>query len=440
VKKVLKLLLIFTLLVGLCLSAFACIKVTVQDQTGDFDLLKNTIAFINEKYYADMDMDEADIYAAYGVMASLGNFNYIYPDSSLDDSSGQSDNGSFGLIVKFNMYNEVYIDIILEGSPFAVPSNGFQPQRGDEIYSIDGKRISGAGSSYFSSIVSTLTPDNDTEFVLIRDGVPHIVTYRKVAYRLVADEAGNEKLVKYTPPQCIYINDLNGLSPDFGYIYLRSFSNYPNNAAAEFRAAVADFKTDGNKALILDLRGNGGGNSEIFKSVASYLIGAPGGKQVDLLEVHYVKEDRSVVYSVTPNANYIDTPIYVLCDGGTASASEALIGSMKAHGTLTALIGKETVGKGVAQNGFTYYNGKEEGNIVDYVTDENGNVVADETYYLQVVVGQYYIFDESAEGGKYCMNGIPFKPDHEVEGITPVTYNYYEDAYFKIAADLYSAK
>ena len=425
-RKFLKTTLIICLVLLLTIAVFGCKSTdngfVQNDRSGDFDLLKNTIDFINANYYKDLDYDEADIYAAYGVMSSLGNYNYIYPESYLYETSS-SDGSGFGLLVKFNLYNEVFIDLILDGSPFATAYNGFTPMRGDEIYSIAGYRVSGAGSSYFSSVVSSTTIDEDTTFVLRRDGEFHEVKYRKLMYDF---------------PQCVYINDLNGISSDFGYIYLRSFSSYPNNVQAEFRDAVLSFKADNNKALILDLRGNGGGASEVFKSVASYLIGSPSKGKVDIVEVEYVKDGRKNVYSVTPNSNYIDTPIYVLCDSGTASASEALIGSMKANGTLTALIGKETVGKGVAQNGFIYYNGKEKGNIIDYVTDEEGNVVEDETYYLQVIVGQYYIYDSSVEGGKYCMNGIPFKPDYEVTGTNLVTSNYYDDLYIKIAADLYS--
>ena len=423
-RRAIRILLVVTLIVLAVFTAAGCktVYVTVQDKTGDFDLLKNTIDFINQNYYKDIDYGLADQYAAYGVMSSLGNFNYIYPESTLYETSS-SDGAGFGLIVKFNLYNEVYIDIILEGSPFLAESNGFLPRRGDEIYAINGIRVSGAGSSYFSSVVALTTTQEDTAFTIRRDGVFYQVSYRKVMYNF---------------PQCLYINNLNGLSDDFGYIYLRSFSNYPNDVRSEFADCVNAFKRDGNKALILDLRGNGGGNSEVYKYVASYLIGAPQGKKVDLLEVQYVKTDSSTVYSVTPNANYIDAPIYVLCDGGTASASEALIGAMKANGTLTSLIGLETVGKGVAQNGFVYYDGEENGNYVDYVTDDAGNVVADETYYLQVIVGQYYIFDASVEGGKYCMKGIPFVPDHKIEGEATITYDYYEDIYFKIAADEYA--
>ena len=430
-KKIITIISIILITLLLATSIFACTgsgrtEQTQADRTGNYDLLKNTIDFIKNNYYRDMDEDEADRYAALGVMSSLGEFNYIYSESSLDDSSSSSDGGGFGLIVKFNRYNEIYIDLILDGSPFLAPSNGFQPRRGDEIYSIAGNRVNGAGSYYFSSIVSATKLDEYTDFVLRRDGEFYNVTYKKVVYNF---------------PQCIYIDNLEGIDPDLGYIYLRSFSSYKNSIPSEFRNCVEQFKADGNKGLILDLRGNGGGNADVLRAVASYLIGSPSKGTVDLLEVDNVKEDYSTVYSVKPNNNYIDTPIYVLCDGGTASASEALIGAMRANKTLTALIGKETVGKGVAQNGFIYYDGKEKGNIIDYVTDENGNVVEGELFYLQTVIGQYYIFDDSVEGGKYCMNGIPFVPEYYIEEeYSPITFSYADDLYVSKANELFLSK
>ena len=108
-RKIVKSVIIIAMLCVLCALAFSCKKDSManqRDRSGDFDLLKNTIDFINDNYYKDMDYDEADVYAAYGVMSSLGNYNYIYPESSLYETSS-SDGSGFGLIVKFNLYNEV---------------------------------------------------------------------------------------------------------------------------------------------------------------------------------------------------------------------------------------------------------------------------------------------------------------------------------------------
>ena len=421
------LMILSVIVIALCVSfcAFGCKKVeqVESDPVIDdrFDLTNKVLDFIKDNYYDDMDYDAADVYAAYGIVSSLGNYNYLYTFEDLLGSS--SDGKGFGLIVRNTKYNEHLIDFILPGSPFLNPSDGKTAMRGDEIYSIDGTRLSGLDSSTYAAYIASLPSDREVTFTLLRDGEKFDVTYTKIDFEF---------------PYCIYINDLPGVTSDFGYICLRTFAN-STNVASEFQNAVKSFNADGNRALILDLRGNGGGSSEVFRTVASALIGN-AEKGENLLEIHYAKEDRSVYVSAAPAEYKIDTPIYVLCNGQTASASEALIGTMKAHGTLTKLIGQETVGKGVAQNGFTSYSEEEKGIFIDQGKDADGKQVDLDAYLIQIIVGKYYIYDKSVEGGKYCMHGVPFVPDIEITGDNPVTPDYSTDLYIRAAIEHYSAK
>lgn len=422
-KKLTKVLLIALVIICLSVFVFSCNgkKVTqteVQVLDDRFDLTNHVLNYIKDNYYDDVDYDEADFYAAYGIVSSLGNYNYIYSSEDLLGSDGKG----FGLIVRNTVYNEHVIDFILPGSPFLQPFDGYTPQRGDEIYAIDANRMSGLSSSLYSAFLSTLPSDREVTFTLLRDGEKFDVKYQKVDFSF---------------PNCIYINDLPGVSSEFGYICLRTFDK-TTNVLDEFKDAVRSFNEDGNRALILDLRGNGGGSSDVFRQVASALIGNDVDLSGPILEIHYAKENRSVYVRPASVEYKIDTPVYVLCDGGTASASEALIGTMKAHNTLTALIGKTTVGKGVAQNGFTTYEEGEKGIIVDKGIDENGNEVDLDLYFLQIIVGKYYIYDGSVEGGKYCIHENPFNPDIAVTGDNIISPDYSEDLYIREAIEHYN--
>ena len=421
-KKFIKIIAVLLMILCLSIFAFSCkgnekTKVQVLDER--FDLTNRVLNFINENYYDDLNYDDADLWTAYGLISSLGEYNYIYTPADLLGNA--TDGKGFGLIIRNTVYNEHLIDFILPGSPFLQESNGQTPARGDEIYAINDQRVSGLTSSDFSIVTSALNSDEDTKFTLLRYGATFEVTYRKVAFNF---------------PYCIYINNLPGVSSDFGYIYLRTFDN-STNVQAEFEAAVASFNRDGNRALILDLRGNGGGSSLVLRQIASALIGNVQRNE-PLVEVHYAKEDRSVYITAAEVANKIDTPIYVLCDGATASASEALIGTMKAHGTLTALIGTPTVGKGVAQNGFTTFDENDKGIFIDKGKDENGEEVDLDTILVQIIVGKYYIFDSSVEGGKYCIHGNPFTPDILIEGQNVISPDYSEDLYIHAAIQHYN--
>ena len=420
-KKVTRTLLVALIIIMISITMVSCKEketTTVQLLDERFDLTNEVLNFIKDNYYDDIDYDEADLYAAYGIVSSLGEYNYLY--SSSDVLGATSDGKGFGLIVRNTTYNEHLIDFILTGSPFLTPCDGKSAIRGDEIYAINDQRISGLTTSAYSAILSTLPSDQPVKFTLKRNGETFDLSYTKVNFSF---------------PYCIYINDLPGVSSEFGYICLRTFDN-STNVLQEFERAVTSYNSDGNRALILDLRGNSGGSAEVLRHVASALIGTTVITDEPLLEIHYAKEDRSVYVRAMQVEQKVDTPVYVLCDGGTASASEALIGIMKAHGTLTRLIGKETVGKGVAQNGFTTYKQGEKGIVVDKGRDENGNRVDLDTYLMQIIVGKYYIYD--GEGGKYCIHGKPFTPDVLITAENPVTPDYSEDLYIRSAIEHYS--
>jgi len=108
------------------------------------------------------------------------------------------------------------------------------------------------------------------------------------------------------------------------------------------RKAADQFKASGVKAVILDMRGNGGGYLSAARDVASLWL-----------------EDKIVV-TERANNKIIDTlrsdnnaPLkgiktIVLVDGGSASASEIVAGALADNGAAT-LVGTKTFGKGSVQ-------------------------------------------------------------------------------------------
>ena len=426
-KKGLRFVVILMMLLAICLCLFSCKEKGADSDPliGErFDLTNRVLSFIKQTYYADIDYDVADLYAAYGLVSSLGNYNYMHSVNDLLSSA--SDGKGFGLIIRNTRYNEHLIDCILEGSPFLSESNGFLPMRGDEITHINGERVYGLSTDAYSAFLSTLPSDREVTFTLKRGDETHDVSYRKVDFAF---------------PYCVYVDDLGGVPSEFGYIWLRSFAmSKDHRTEQEFCEAVKAFNRDGNRALILDLRGNGGGSSTVLSVVASALIGEDVPTGTPLVEVNYEKRGTSSLIRSVATEDRIDSPVYVLCDGGTASASEALIGAMRAHGTLTALIGQPTVGKGVAQNGTEDAIEDSVGYIIDKGLDESGKEQELGAYVVQVVVGRYYIFDPAAEGGKYCMHGKPFLPDIPVLGDNVIDPDFGKDIYIHAAIEDYNSK
>jgi len=95
-------------------------------------------------------------------------------------------------------------------------------------------------------------------------------------------------------------------------------------------------------AVVLDLRGNGGGLLNEGVDVASIFI--PEGDIVSTEGLHSPKQ----VYEATGGA-YPDVPLYVLTDPHTASASEIVAGALQDYKRAT-LVGETTFGKGLVQS------------------------------------------------------------------------------------------
>lgn len=122
-----------------------------------------------------------------------------------------------------------------------------------------------------------------------------------------------------------------------------SFFTFSQGSAAALRSAVKQaVEVDQVDAVVLDLRGNGGGLLNEGVDVASIFI--PEGDIVSTEGLHSPKQ----VYKATGGA-YPDVPLYVLTDPYTASASEIVAGALQDYERAT-LVGETTFGKGLVQS------------------------------------------------------------------------------------------
>lgn len=167
--------------------------------------------------------------------------------------------------------------------------------------------------------------------------------------------------------------ELDRLPSDTGYIRIVQFSDYVDSlgnkhtAAEEFAEVMETFESLHLKHLVLDLKGNPGGNVDYVCEIASYLItdaklSASDKKTVtdgDELLVTYFEMPkpitrRSPEYRKAKYNRYFGQPsdvcdIVVWTDQGSASASELLTGCLKDYQTAVQM-GTTTYGKGIAQS------------------------------------------------------------------------------------------
>jgi carboxyl-terminal processing protease len=126
-----------------------------------------------------------------------------------------------------------------------------------------------------------------------------------------------------------------------GYVPLQTFNE---NAADETAAAIESLVKQGAKGIVLDMRDNGGGIVEQALETASLFL-QPGQ---DIVSVRARNQPTETSRAEGKRlANQI--PLVVLVDGGSASATEIVAGSLQDHDR-ALIIGTTSFGKGLVQS------------------------------------------------------------------------------------------
>ncbi len=121
-----------------------------------------------------------------------------------------------------------------------------------------------------------------------------------------------------------------------------SFTAFTSGSGDELRLQVHRALAQGAKALILDLRGNGGGLLKEAINVASIFV-ANG-----TIVTTRGRSQPTQVYNAQGNAIAPRIPMVVLVDHGTASSAEIVTGALADHHR-AEVVGTRTYGKGVFQ-------------------------------------------------------------------------------------------
>jgi hypothetical protein len=130
------------------------------------------------------------------------------------------------------------------------------------------------------------------------------------------------------------------LGPGVGYLAIQVFSL---DVPARVYCAIKALAAGGLETLVIDLRGNPGGELNAFVELAGDFLEA-GSVVARLVDTD---GDETVVRST--NRSPHRAPLWIVVDRWTASAAELFAGCLQWHGR-AVVIGERTHGKGVAQS------------------------------------------------------------------------------------------
>ncbi|HCO70162.1 S41 family peptidase [Mesotoga sp.] len=335
--KALKIILSISVLVSVFfLGAFT--SMTEDEVFEKFSPVFQILNYIDRNYY---DIEKVDYDAILnetltGTMRGLDDpFAWYFDpvqtkENELDTTSKY---GGIGSTVQYN----IEFDCLEVVAPMAgSPSEKVGLKTGDLILKIDDVPISDVG--YYGA-VNMLRGDPGTDVVLevYRESVsePFFVEITRAFIE-----------IRSVKSELLTVEDVV-----ISYIQITGF-NAPTYD--EFQDALNLSRNS--EAYIIDLRNNPGGLLQSVLNISSLML--PKGQRVITIRYRDGQEEIYNSWGSRYNTYFVDKPIVVLVNGGSASASEILTGALKDHG-LATVIGTKTFGKAAVQTVFNLSNGGE---------------------------------------------------------------------------------
>jgi carboxyl-terminal processing protease len=254
---------------------------------------------------------------------------------------------------------------VFKGSPAA--KGGLKP--GDEITAVNGHSLRGASSEQATTRIKGRAGTAVTLTVVTGKRDPREIELKRARVDVPVVESrmtrsGDEKVA---------------------YVKLSSFTS---GAHGEVGKAVRGLVGKGAKAVVLDLRDNGGGLLNEAVLISSIFI--PEGKIVTTRG----RSRPERVFEATGNSISTKIPVAVLVNDQSASASEIVTGALKDRHRAT-VVGTRTFGKGVFQ---------------EIKQLSNGGA-------LDITVGEYFTPSGKNLGGGGPKKGAGITPDVKAQDI-----------------------
>lgn len=384
-------LLILTAILSVALVSPAETRSPKNDITKNLNIFNSIYKALQTSYVDSIDADKTMQNAIDAMLSEIDPYTEYYPEEKQEDFFSVS-TGEYGGIGSYIMQRPGQPTIVSEprkGSPAA--KAGLRP--GDKFLIIDGDTVTSLSSSQISQKLKGQA-GTDVKVTVVRPYVEDsILTFNITREKIEIDPV----------PYYGVLSD--GTT---GYINLGTFNEKSSDAVKE---AFLDMKAQGIKALVLDLRGNGGGILEGAVQILGHFL--PKGTEVLRTRGRGLLNEK--VYKTTGKSIDTEIPLAVLVDGNTASSSEIVAGAIQDLDR-GIVVGQRSFGKGLVQSSRQLpYNGLLKVTIARYYTP-SGRCVQALDYSRRNPDGSVASTPDSLTNVFYTRNG---REVHDGGGITP---------------------
>ncbi|HEX8142718.1 MAG TPA: S41 family peptidase [Pyrinomonadaceae bacterium] len=285
------------------------------------------LTIIQENYIDGNKLDYNAVFKSsiIGMLRSLDPHSNYYDREEFDEMKTDQRSEYFGIGASIGNQRrgeqtETYILATFEGSPATRAGLVF----GDRIVEVNGEKMSGRPSL-----------DVRDRIRGPRGSIVKITVERASNARLETVEITRDAVPQPSIPDAYF------LRPGVAYIDMTRGFNY--TTADELEDKLEDLRSKGMTSLVLDLRNNPGGFLDQAVRVASKFL-----QRGQLILTQKGRNDQRPYNANNTNGQTDPTPLVILVNGNTASASEIVAGAMQDHDR-ALIVGETSFGKGLVQ-------------------------------------------------------------------------------------------
>ena len=320
-RKIFTLLLIVATLPSIVVKADEKHKFQLSRQ---ISIINSIIKDLN-LFYVDSIMPEILINKSIDAMLSnLDPYTLYYPANKADELKMMTTGkyAGIGSVIRFHTDKKT---TVLSEPYEGMPAQKAGLKAGDAIISIDGIDVKG------------MSTDSVSDKLRGEPGTTLTIEYERPGKK------GTSKVKLQRQSIALPAIPYYGLQKDnVGYIQLNSFTD---GCAKDMRRAIIDLKKQGATAFLIDLRSNGGGLLNEAVDIVNLFV--PKDKII-VTTKGKIKQSNEV-YKTQKAPIDTTSPIAILVDGQTASASEIVAGALQDLDR-AVIIGSRTFGKGLVQS------------------------------------------------------------------------------------------
>ena len=311
----------FIIFIILIYISFSFPSSEVKDKTyKQINLLLDVLKYTEENYVEEVDKEKLLNSAIKGLLKPLDPFTQFMEPDLYKELKVETEGQFGGLGIRITIRDE-WITVItpLPGTP--AYKAGILPN--DRIIKIEGestygmrledavKKLRGQPGTKVNITIQRETQKEPFDLTLTRD----IIKIEVIKYKM--------------------------LENNIGYIALFEFNS---NSYKDISQALEELKKQGMKGLILDLRNNPGGLLDQAVNIAKLFLG-----ENKLIVYTEGRKSPRKEYRADEKAKYLDIPMVVLVNGGSASGAEILAGALQDN-KRAILVGSRTFGKASVQS------------------------------------------------------------------------------------------